>query len=110
VVPVGELECQVQGPTKVRLAFTIRARAALPKKSCTRVTVERYRTASGSERDQGATFHAQMPSLPNADSLSRSLLLAVLYRRQLLIDFLGKARQSSVKLSNAPLVNLKLTR
>jgi len=69
----------------------VSARLALPKKSCTRVIVERYRTASGSERDQGGTFHAQIPSLPTSDSLSRSLPLAVLYRRQLLIDFLGKA-------------------
>jgi hypothetical protein len=64
---------------------------SLPKKSCTGVTVERYGTASGSERDQDATFHARIPSSPNDDSLTRSLPLAVLYRRQLMIDFLGKA-------------------
>ena len=51
---------------------------ALPKKSCGGVIAERYRTASGSERDQDATFQPEIASLPNADSLSRSLSLAVL--------------------------------
>ncbi|MDX6384211.1 MAG: hypothetical protein QOK48_1784 [Blastocatellia bacterium] len=71
--------------------MTILCAAALPKKSCSGIIAVRNRTASGSERDQEATFlneflHFRTVILYPARYRSR-----LRYRCQLMIDFLGKA-------------------